>query len=654
MASSVEINLKLLTASFDKGMSNVNKQLKANNSALSSFTGNLAAIGFSKLISGATQAAGAILDFGQASIQAAVDAGETESKFVAVFSTITDSANNMAKELQKAYGLGVVESKTLLSATGDLLTGFGFAEEQALALSGEVQKLAVDLASFTNFSGGAAGASEALTKALLGERESIKALGISIQEKDVQEQVALNTAGGLTFATERQAKAQATLQLAIKQSQNAIGDYGKTSESAANQLKKYNTNIDNLSIAFGKGFVPAIQPAILEINQFLEAIDQDQVTAFVKDGILVLIEGLQAVVPWINPIVNGFRVMGEVFNIIQNGITSGMSAIVGVVALVAQRVIDNWRFVLEALPSSLVPDGWIEGLNSASMALDDTMKTMVESIEVDSQDMSNSLNNIVNPENMISEDKLDLLKEKLALVKDAVISADIETQIAQAELEKKKAALAKKKAAQDKALQDKKNKDSLKQSKFEEALFGKQVSWEKSGGEDRAKNLRSTLDTMSTLTSSNNKALFTIGKASAIATATIDGIAATQKALASAPPPFNFVLAGIVGTASALNVAKIASSKPPSAGNFADGGFIPGTSFSGDRLTANVNSGEAVLNSTQQREFMDLANGGSGNSEMAVAINNLAAQPILVQIDGETVFEAVRSEVESGRQLDRT
>ena len=134
-------------------------------------------------------------------VKAASDAEETFSKFATVFRDVGSEAEASFKTLRNEYGLSATASKALLSSTGDLLTGFGFAQSESLRLSTEVQKLAVDLASFTNFAGGAQGASDALTKALLGERESVKALGISILEEDVKKQMAINTSKGLTFAT---------------------------------------------------------------------------------------------------------------------------------------------------------------------------------------------------------------------------------------------------------------------------------------------------------------------------------------------------------------------------------------------------------------------------------------------------------------------
>lgn len=648
-------NLKSVDKNLGNFHNSFKKQAKNSNAAWSSFVGNLSADAVAFAVRGLTSLARGMANFTEEAILAAVDAEETASKFEAVFSAISESSDQAAKDLQKNYGLGVTESKELLSATGDLLTGFGFAQDGALDLSTEVQKLSVDLASFTNFSGGAKGASEAITKALLGERESIKALGVSIQEKDVLQQVAINRAAGLTFETERQAKAHATLQLITKQSGNAIGDYAKTSGGAANQLKLFDKRMEDLTISFGKNFIPAIQPVIQMVNEFIEELDEEQISKFVKDGILLLIDGLIAIIPHINPVITAFKNMGSIFNIIQNGITAGLATIGLALSASASGWVEIFRSMLEALPSSLVPDGWIEGLDTASAALDETMKDMVEQISTDSNDMSASLNDIVNPENMISEEKLELLNEKLTTVKDAVIASRAEVETAEMAALKRKAARDKAEAARQKKITDDENKVALKNSAFKEELFGKQLSWEETGGKERAQNLKSTLGTMATLSKSGNKTLATIGKAAAISTATIDGFAAVQKALAAAPPPINFALAGVVGAATAANIASIAGV------NFANGGIVGGSSFTGDQVGINVNSKEMVLNQGQQAQLFQLANnggGGGGNGSVIEAINALgdriANMEIVLQADDNEIARSTSRGVEAGVVIGRS
>lgn len=199
-----------------------------------------------------------LIGLGAASVKAASDAEETSSKFDTVFRDIASAAKASAEALRDSYGLSSTSSKQLLSDTGDLLTGFGFSQAAALDLSTDVNKLAVDLASFTNFSGGAEGASQALTKALLGERESVKSLGISILEADVKAKVLENTQKGLTFESERQAKAFATLQLAQEQSKNAIGDYARTSDSFANKMRLLKARLEDVSVQFGEILLPYV------------------------------------------------------------------------------------------------------------------------------------------------------------------------------------------------------------------------------------------------------------------------------------------------------------------------------------------------------------------------------------------------------------
>jgi len=234
-------------------------RLKTTQSVMSGFGAALGAMGISV-------SAGLIL---RSSIKAASDAAETASKFQVVFRDIASSAQAAADTLDKSYGLSGRASQQLLADTGDLLTGFGFSQKAALDLSFAVNKLAVDLASFTNFSGGAEGASQALTKALLGERESVKALGIAILESDVKARVALLTAQGMRFETERQAKAFATLQIAQEQSKNAIGDYARTQSVAANQAREFTAALDDLQVALGNLALPLGEKVLPALTKFL-------------------------------------------------------------------------------------------------------------------------------------------------------------------------------------------------------------------------------------------------------------------------------------------------------------------------------------------------------------------------------------------------
>lgn len=124
--------------------------------------------------------------------------------------------------------------------------------------------------------------------------------------------------------------------------------------------------------------------------------------------------------------------------------------------------------------------------------------------------------------------------------------------------------------------------------------------------ETRLANTRTMLDTLASLQSSSNKKLAAIGKAAAIAQATIDGVLAVQKALASAPPPFNFVQAAIVGAVAAANVAQIAG--------FERGGY---TGNGGTKQVAGVVHGqEYVFDAAATRRI------GVGNLE---AIRNGAS-----------------------------
>ena len=196
-----------------------------------------------------------ILSFVLTAKNAARDAEEIRTLFEQVFSGIRLDAIKMAKDFSTSFKLANTSTMELLGNTGDLLVGFGFTEKAALNMSVEINRLAQDLASFRNID--TKTASLALTKALLGETESAKALGIVIRQstKEFTDNVdAIMKAQGVTLL---QAKAIEILRIAYRQSGKAVGDFERTQESLANQEKILSETFKQITEDIGTGLVPA-------------------------------------------------------------------------------------------------------------------------------------------------------------------------------------------------------------------------------------------------------------------------------------------------------------------------------------------------------------------------------------------------------------
>lgn len=98
-----------------------------------------------------------------------------------------------------------------------------------------------------------------------------------------------------------------------------------------------------------------------------------------------------------------------------------------------------------------------------------------------------------------------------------------------------------------------------------------------------------------------NKGLQTTGLiAEAVATVALS----FARALTTAKTWVDWLAFGLSGAATMINL--IAQIKSATAGAYAQGGIVGGSSFSGDRLTARVNSGEMILNQRQQKNLFNL------------------------------------------------
>lgn len=109
--------------------------------------------------------------------------------------------------------------------------------------------------------------------------------------------------------------------------------------------------------------------------------------------------------------------------------------------------------------------------------------------------------------------------------------------------------------------------------------------------------------------------------AQAIANVALGFAQATAAPATTSAGVFGWIAAAVAGTATMIST--IASIKSATSGNFAEGGIIPGNSYSGDNVRAyGLNSGELILSKSQQNSIADqLQGGGLGNLQLSAVID---------------------------------
>ena len=151
------------------------------------------------------------------------------------------------------------------------------------------------------------------------------------------------------------------------------------------------------------------------------------------------------------------------------------------------------------------------------------------------------------------------------------------------------------------------------------------------------------------LAKDGSKEQFLIQKAAAVAQTIISTNLAAAQALAVPPAP-NVGLAAFAKAQGAISLAAILATAIK---GYNDGGIVPGSSTSGDKVLARVNSREGIFTVNQQKQLFDMANGnGPAGDSIIDAINALGSRiqnmVISIQVDGREIARTVRDQKEAG------
>ena len=171
---------------------------------------------------------------------------------------------------------------------GDMATSMGYSQDAAAQMSMALVNLAADLASFKNI--GIDQASTALKSIFTGETESLKELGVVMTQANLE---AYALAEGYTTAYTAMDQAQQVAvryQYVLANTQNAQGDFARTSDSTANQLRIFRESLKEAAATAGDELLPVITPIIGKLNELIQTfgdLDEGTQKAVVQTGLFL-------------------------------------------------------------------------------------------------------------------------------------------------------------------------------------------------------------------------------------------------------------------------------------------------------------------------------------------------------------------------------
>ena len=277
LQGTIDVDINDAVNSLDR----VDRQVDSSGNSMSGVFGKLG-----KAIAGAF-AVSKIVDFGTKCLSAASEVEEMENKFNVVFKNTSKAMDEWADSYADAIGRSKTEIKTAISNQSDLMIGMGMTEEVAGDLSKKYTELAYDLASFNNVQDSTA--LEAMTKAMFGETEMAKQLGLNLNATTMENSEYVKSLGKKWSAMTQAEKAEAYYQEALKQSVNAIGDAERSSDSYANQIRRTQSKITEFTETLGAYMLPMATNVVTWFGDMVDgAIDfvtkiGDAITSF-KEG----------------------------------------------------------------------------------------------------------------------------------------------------------------------------------------------------------------------------------------------------------------------------------------------------------------------------------------------------------------------------------
>ena len=200
----------------------------------------------------------------------AIDYYETLNLFQVAMKGSIEQGNEFINTISEWYGL---DPKNLMQYTGifyEMAYAVGAPDKAAQQLSTSLTALSVDLASLFNVD--VEKVTNNLTSGIRGMSRAVVKYGLDLRATTVE---AYANSLGITQQYESMNEASREILrylVAVKQARDATGDFGRTIEQPANQLRVFKEQMSQVGRAVGTFIIQPLQAALPVINGFVMAI----------------------------------------------------------------------------------------------------------------------------------------------------------------------------------------------------------------------------------------------------------------------------------------------------------------------------------------------------------------------------------------------
>lgn len=204
----------------------------------------------------------------QTFIQSSLDSIEVNNLFSVSLGDMRDSANDTLETMSDLSGLDVTQLRSATGTFALLARSMGINSENAETLSINMTKLSLDLSSLTNVPINQV--MQDLRSGLVGQSETVYKYGLDVTEASLKQE-AMNQGISKSVRNMSQGEKMALrYSIMIRKTALAQGDFAKTIETPANQLRILSSRMVTLARSIGNILIPSLSLLLPYLNAVVQ------------------------------------------------------------------------------------------------------------------------------------------------------------------------------------------------------------------------------------------------------------------------------------------------------------------------------------------------------------------------------------------------